>query len=66
MGRFDTSTSLRTGFDKLKLPLVVRFLEDGDRFELLGLSGHKKEGKFLTPTKLPQEVRAKVFIVADV
>jgi len=51
--------------DKLKLPLFIRSRQDGDRFWPLGLSGRKKVGKFLTATRIPQQVRAKVLIVAD-
>lgn len=50
---------------KLKLPLVVRLRQDGDRFWPLGLSAEKKVGKFLTDAKVPQEIRRKVLIVAD-
>ncbi len=51
--------------DKVKLPLFVRPREAGDRFVPLGLSGEKKVGKFLTAAKVPQEIREKMFIVAD-
>jgi len=56
--------------DKLKLPLVVRIRQDGDRFWPLGLSSRrrgpeKRVGKFLTDAKVPQEIRRKVLIVAD-
>lgn len=51
--------------DKLKLPLVVRLREEGDRFWPLGASAEKKVGKFLTSAKVPQEIRRKVLIVAD-
>jgi len=52
-------------FDKLKLPLVVRFRKTGDRFWPLGLAGEKKIGKFLTAAKVPQAIRQKLLIVAD-
>jgi len=55
----------RFDMDKLKLPLIVRSRQDGDRFWPLGLPGQKKVGKFLTATRIPQQVRAKVLIVAD-
>jgi tRNA(Ile)-lysidine synthase len=51
--------------DKVKLPLVVRSREDGDRFVPLGLREEKKVGKFLTAAKAPQQIRKKVLIVAD-
>ena len=52
-------------FDKVKLPLAVRFRRAGDRFRPLGLAGEKKVGKFLTAEKVPQEMRRNVLIVAD-
>ncbi len=55
----------RFDLDKVKLPLVIRFRQDGDRFWPLGLAGQKKVGKFLTAARLPQEIRANVLIVAD-
>jgi len=51
--------------DNVKLPLVVRSREGGDRFVPLGLREEKKVGKFLTAAKVPQQIRKKVFIVAD-
>lgn len=51
--------------DKVKLPLVVRTRQAGDRFWPLGLAGEKKVGKFLTTAKVPQEIREKMLIVAD-
>jgi tRNA(Ile)-lysidine synthase len=51
--------------DKVNLPLVVRFRRAGDKFLPLGLREEKKVGKFLTAAKTPQEIRKKVFIVAD-
>jgi tRNA(Ile)-lysidine synthase len=51
--------------DKLKLPLIVRHRQVGDRFWPLGLPSEKKVGKFLTAGKVPQEIREKVLIVAD-
>jgi tRNA(Ile)-lysidine synthase len=52
--------------DKLKLPLVVRFREAGDRFWPLGLAAEKKIGKFLTAAKVPYRVRRKLLVVADI
>ena len=51
--------------DNVKLPLVVRSREQGDRFVPLGLREEKKVGKFLTAAKAPREIRKKVLIVAD-
>ena len=51
--------------DKLKLPLLVRFRRIGDRFIPLGLAAEKKVGKFLTDSKLPQQIRERTLIIAD-
>ncbi len=51
--------------DEVKLPIVVRFRRDGDRFVPLGLAGEKKVGKFMTASRVPQSVREKAIIVAD-
>jgi len=55
----------RFDLDKVKLPLVVRFREAGDKFWPLGLPAEKKVGKFLTVAKVPQELRRKILIVTD-
>ncbi|MBN2019336.1 MAG: tRNA lysidine(34) synthetase TilS [Sedimentisphaerales bacterium] len=52
-------------YDKLKLPLKVRFRKPGDRFWPLGLKAEKKIGKFLTNAKIPNELRQKLLIVED-
>ncbi len=64
-GGFVSQFTEHFDFDKLKLPLVVRYREVGDRFWPLGLAGEKKVGKFLTAEKVPQQIRKKVLIVAD-
>ena len=51
--------------DKVKLPLVVRFRQEGDKFWPLGLAGEKKVGKFLTAEKISRQVRQKLLVVAD-
>jgi tRNA(Ile)-lysidine synthase len=69
--KFEKFKAQKTNFvewfdlDNVKLPLVVRSREDGDRFVPLGLREEKKVGKFLTAAKVPQQIRKKVFIVAD-
>ena len=52
-------------FDKLKVPLEVRFRRAGERFRPLGLSEEKKVGKFLTASKVPLRIRRRVLIVED-
>ena len=51
--------------DRVKLPLVVRFRQPGDKFRPLGLPAEKKVGKFLTAAKIPRELRRKLLIVTD-
>ena len=55
----------RFDFDKLKLPLVIRSRKVGDRFWPLGLEGEKKLGKFVTASKIPQQTRRKMLVIAD-
>jgi tRNA(Ile)-lysidine synthase len=52
-------------FDKVNLPLAIRFRRAGDKFWPLGLAGEKKIGKFLTAVKTPREIRKKTLIIAD-
>lgn len=52
-------------WDKVNLPLVVRFREAGDRFVPLGLASEKRVGKFLTAAKVPQRIREKTLIATD-
>ncbi|MHC4463738.1 MAG: tRNA lysidine(34) synthetase TilS [Planctomycetota bacterium] len=52
-------------FDKVKLPILVRFREVGERFWPLGSAGEKKVGKFLTAARVPQEIRRKLLIISD-
>jgi tRNA(Ile)-lysidine synthase len=51
--------------DKLKLPLLVRHRQPGDRFVPFGQNQEKKIGKFLTDTKVPEEIRKKALVVSD-
>ncbi len=69
--RFDAFKKTKTcsvewfDFEKLKLPLEVRFRRNGDRFWPLGMRAEKKVGKFLTSSKMPQASRRKLLVVAD-
>ena len=56
---------LQFDFNKIKLPLLVRFRKAGDRFLPLGMDREKKIGKFLTAARLPLEHRQKLLIIAD-
>ena len=55
----------RFDLDRIKLPIVVRLRQRGDRFRPLGLAAEKKVGKFLTDAKVPQEIRSKTLIITD-
>ena len=52
-------------FEKLMLPLEVRFRRRAERFVPLGLAEEKKVGKFLTAQRVPPRIRQKLLIVAD-
>ncbi|MFH1371348.1 MAG: tRNA lysidine(34) synthetase TilS [Planctomycetota bacterium] len=52
-------------FEKLKLPLAVRFRRNGDRFWPLGMRAEKKIGKFLTDAKVSPASRKNLFVIAD-
>ena len=41
---------------KLSLPLTVRTVKPGDRFQPLGMNGRKKVGDFLTDRKVPKVI----------
>jgi tRNA(Ile)-lysidine synthase len=51
--------------DRIKLPLLVRFRQAGDRFVPFGLDKEKKVGKFLTSARVPEHIRQKILIVCD-
>ncbi|MCK4913919.1 MAG: tRNA lysidine(34) synthetase TilS [Planctomycetes bacterium] len=52
-------------FDKVELPLKIRFRRSGDRFVPLGMADDKKVGKFLTNARVPQKLRRKIMIISD-
>jgi tRNA(Ile)-lysidine synthase len=52
-------------YEKLVLPLTVRFRSAGDRFAPLGANSEKKVGKFLTDARVPRDVRDNILIVSD-
>ncbi len=51
--------------DKVRLPLLLRTRQAGDRFVPLGLASEKRVSKFLTDQRVPQRIRSRVLIVAD-
>ena len=67
-GRFKAGkTSFVDWFDldKVKMPLVVRYRQAGERFIPLGSRQEKKVGKFLTAQRVPQRIRRRLLIAAD-
>ena len=60
-----TNTVEWLDFDRLKLPLKVRFRKPGDRFRPLGLKAEKKIGKFLTSEKIHASWRQKLLVISD-
>jgi tRNA(Ile)-lysidine synthase len=67
-GRFKAGkTSFVEWFDldKVKMPLVVRYRQAGERFIPLGSRQEKKVGKFLTAQRVPQRIRQRLLIAAD-
>jgi len=51
---------------RIRPPLVVRPRRPGDRFVPLGQHSQKKVGKFLTATKVPDNLRSRAFVIEDV
>jgi len=51
--------------NRIALPLTVRNIEPGDRFQPLGLSGTKKIGDFLTDRKIPAVYRDEIPVICD-
>jgi tRNA(Ile)-lysidine synthase len=67
-GRFKAGkTSFVEWFDldKVRMPLVVRYRQAGERFIPLGSRQEKKVGKFLTAQRVPQRIRRRLLIAAD-
>lgn len=55
----------RFDFERIELPLKVRFRRAGDSFVPLGMKSQKKIGKFLTDQRLARRLREKVLVIAD-
>ncbi len=51
--------------DKLQPPVRIRRRREGDKFQPLGMPSTKKIGKFLTDSKVPQNIREKILVVTD-
>jgi len=52
-------------YDKLKLPLVLRSRQEGDVFQPIGFSGHKRLKKYLMEQKVPWRERDRVPVLAS-
>jgi len=59
------SSKVRIDADRVKLPLLVRSIRPGDRFQPLGMKGSKKVGDYLTDRKLHPVYRDEVPVVCD-
>lgn len=51
--------------EQLRLPLVVRTRQPGDRFRPLGLGGSKKLKEFFIDNKIPEIQRDSIVLIAD-
>ena len=51
--------------DKLKPPLILRAIANGDRFTPFGMKGTKKVGDFLTDRKVSRYLRDEIPVIAD-
>jgi len=52
-------------YDRLRLPIVVRFREPGDSFCPLGMGGKKRLKKFFIDRKVPQHTRHIIPLLVD-
>lgn len=52
-------------FDTIKLPLLIRSWQQGDRFQPLGMKGQKKVSDFLISLKIPVTLKQEVPVVED-
>jgi tRNA(Ile)-lysidine synthase len=52
-------------FKKLHPPFEIRLINEGDRFQPLGMKGKKKIGNYLTDAKYPAVYRDEVMVVTD-
>jgi tRNA(Ile)-lysidine synthase len=52
-------------YKKLHPPFEIRLINEGDRFQPLGMKGKKKIGNYLTDTKFPVVYRDEVIVVTD-
>ena len=52
-------------FDEIKLPLIIRTRENGDKFIPLGLKGFKKVKDFFIDEKVPKFDRDKILFITD-
>ncbi|QEC51147.1 tRNA(Ile)-lysidine synthase [Anseongella ginsenosidimutans] len=47
-------------YEKLQLPLTVRYWQDGDRFHPLGMKGSKKLSDFFVDQKIPLHLKGRI------
>lgn len=51
--------------ERISWPLCIRSRQPGDRFQPLGISGHKKLQDFFVDLKIPREMRKTIHILCD-
>ncbi len=56
---------IRVDESKLVYPLCLRYWEEGDRFQPLGLSGQKKLGRFFISEKIPLHQKSQVPVLVN-
>ena len=56
---------VRIDADRVVLPLVIRSIRPGDRFQPLGMKGRKKVGNYLTDEKIPAIFRDEIPVICD-
>jgi tRNA(Ile)-lysidine synthase len=59
------SRKVTLDWDKIRLPLLIRSIRPGDRFQPLGMTGRKKVGDFLTDRKVASVYRDEIPVVCD-
>ena len=50
-------------FDLLKFPLRLRYWEEGDKFQPLGMSGKKKLSDFMIDAKIPLNLKKRIMVL---
>lgn len=62
---YKAENTLYISADKIKLPLVIRNIINGDKFKPLGLKGYKKVSDFLIDKKVDRITKSKCLILTN-